>query len=610
MKKTEDQVKEEIKNIIGISVGQHTTFKELGFNWTDLKKIKVEIQNMKKEFNINEKTLLSLEPDGWYFDEKKSCSIIVEAKNSLQKIDSKAINQLKKYILIAKSKYKNVIGVLYNGIENKVFWNFNEYIDENLLGMTIKNKEYYLDIPNNNLIDKNKIYAATKTINDILHFDFLIKNLNHRMIWTACILVAKRFGCNYNIDDSIATIKHKTIETIHKQIEEELKINSKLNKLEETFKLIQYQENVDINKKELFINSINSISENIDSKNWNGEDVMAIFFNEFTRYKGKSENGQVFTPDHITSLMYKITKTNMNDRVLDACCGSGSFLVKAMCNMIKEAGGNKTKKSLEIKRNQLFGIEVDPEIYALACANMLIHKDGKSNINCDNALSQLMGNWIKEKQISKVLMNPPYEQKSKPIAILENVLNNVQRNATCAFLLPNSKLRTNWKKVQKILWTHKLTHIIKLPDIFQNMASTGSVSIFIFNAHQPQNNEEIFTCWIKEDGLVTVKNQGRHDINSIWKNDLEDYWVEAINKKQDIRNNTVKWIKPNEFLEYPDEEIKFEIFHEDFKKTVLERIFFENPDIAKKFEQKSGNNPNGLTQSDWIVYALKNKGEL
>lgn len=609
MKKTEDQVKEEIKNIMGISVGQHTTFKELGFNLIDLETIKVELENFKKDFSLNKKTLLSLAPDGWYFDEKKSCAIIVEAKNSQQKISSN-INQLKKYILIAKSKYKNVIGIIYNGVENKVFWNFNEYHDDNLLEMTIKNKDYYLDIPNNNLIDKHKIYSDTKTINDILHFDFMIKNLNHRMIWTACILVAKRFGCKYDYNDSINVIKQKTIEVLHKQIEEELKINSKLNKLEETFKLIQYQENVDVTKKNLFIKSINSISENIDSKNWNGEDVMAIFFNEFTRYKGKSENGQVFTPDHITSLMYRITKTNMNDIVLDACCGSGSFLVKAMCNMIKEAGGNKTKKALEIKQNQLFGIEMDPEIYALACANMLIHKDGKTNINFDNALSQLMGNWIKQKRITKVLMNPPYEQKSKPIDILENVLNNVQRNATCAFLLPNSKLRTNIKKVEKILLKHKLTHIIKLPDIFQNMASTGVVSIFIFQAHQPQNNEEIFGCWIKEDGLETVKNQGRHDINSIWKNDLEDYWVNSINKKQDIRYNTVKWIKTKDFLEYPDEEVKFDIFHEDFEKTVLERIFFENPDIAKNFEQKSGTNPSGLTQNDWIIYCLKNKGEL
>ena len=66
---------------------------------------------------------------------------------------------------------------------------------------------------------------------------------------------------------------------------------------------------------------------------------MGIFFNEFNRYKKKSEAGQVFTPEHITDFMYKILDVNKDDYILDATCGSGGFLVKAMANMIREAGG-------------------------------------------------------------------------------------------------------------------------------------------------------------------------------------------------------------------------------------------------------------------------------
>ncbi len=72
---------------------------------------------------------------------------------------------------------------------------------------------------------------------------------------------------------------------------------------------------------------------------------MGIFFNEFNRYKGKSENGQVFTPGHITSLMYRLVEANMNDNILDAACGSGAFLTMAMSNMINEAGGFTTTKA-------------------------------------------------------------------------------------------------------------------------------------------------------------------------------------------------------------------------------------------------------------------------
>lgn len=47
--------------------------------------------------------------------------------------------------------------------------------------------------------------------------------------------------------------------------------------------------------------------------------------------------------------MYRLIEVNQNDKVLDAACGSGAFLVKAMCNMMKEAGGINTKRPLKLK---------------------------------------------------------------------------------------------------------------------------------------------------------------------------------------------------------------------------------------------------------------------
>ena len=75
-----------------------------------------------------------------------------------------------------------------------------------------------------------------------------------------------------------------------------------------------------------FIDWVVEISECVNSNEWRGEDVMGIFFNEFNRYKKKSEAGQVFTPEHITDFMYKILDVNKDDYVLDATCGSGGFL--------------------------------------------------------------------------------------------------------------------------------------------------------------------------------------------------------------------------------------------------------------------------------------------
>ena len=49
--------------------------------------------------------------------------------------------------------------------------------------------------------------------------------------------------------------------------------------------------------------------------------------------------------------MYRLIEVNMNDKVLDATCDSGAFLVKFMCNMmIHKNGKTNLVQLLEIKR--------------------------------------------------------------------------------------------------------------------------------------------------------------------------------------------------------------------------------------------------------------------
>lgn len=91
------------------------------------------------------------------------------------------------------SKYKQVVGILYNGIDVRVFLNNSELPDA---APMLQNKTYYLSLFTKNVIDKQRIYNLTKKINDCLHIDFGIKNLYHRMIFTACALVGKKIWCH------------------------------------------------------------------------------------------------------------------------------------------------------------------------------------------------------------------------------------------------------------------------------------------------------------------------------------------------------------------------------------------------------------------------------
>ena len=163
--------------------------------------------------------------------------------------------------------------------------------------------------------------------------------------------------------------------------------------------------------------------------------------------------------------------------------------------------------------------------------------------------------------------------------IVLNVLDNVKKKSVCAFIMPDKKLEKDSKsKVKKLLKNHTLHKIIKLPEkVFSEGVTT---SIFLFIAGEAHNNKEIFACYIEDDGLETVKNQGRQDVKDRWQ-EIEDKWVEIIKKQSG--SDTIQWIKPNEHLSYQMPKPAFEIFEEDFAKTVLDYLLFEQQIDSKQF---------------------------
>ena len=167
--KAEDEVRDADKIALGFNAqepkiqqgtGQLATFNQLGFA------------------GINDR------PDGWYIPENKNAvAILLETKNSNENIESqKCINEIKKNCTILMNNgYSKVVGILHNGNEALGFLN-NEPIE---IPNEIQNKKYYINLVNNQALDKEKIYTITARINNNLHTEFGIKNLYHRMIFTA-----------------------------------------------------------------------------------------------------------------------------------------------------------------------------------------------------------------------------------------------------------------------------------------------------------------------------------------------------------------------------------------------------------------------------------------
>lgn len=581
---TEDQVRSLADSVLGLSgvstsvaksgVGQITTMKQLGFTGDGAPN----------------------KPDGWYLPvDRGAVALVLETKaRNAMAIDSPILRtQVEKYCTTVRTRYDLVIGIVFDGERTRAYVNGKplDVPDE------LQPKEFYFEKLTERPIDKERIYQLTMRINNSLHSDFGIKNLYHRMIFTACALVARRYDAVLVPGMDYSAFHSGILSALNKAIRVDKQQNSKLELLAEVYSEIRMNVSTDDDNPAAvtrltnligdFIDWVTEISGLINSSTWNGEDVMAIFFNEFNRYKKKSESGQVFTPDHVTGFMYKLLGVNKDDRVLDACAGSGSFLVKAMSNMIREAGGVNTTKAKQIKAKQLYGIEFDREIYALACANMLIHKDGKTNLTHMDARTESASDWMKSTHATKVLMNPPYEKKFGCMKIVENVLDSVDRGTLCGFILPDKKLEKTGKgQMSRILRHHRLLKIVKLPEnLFFGIGVTTSV--FVFEAGKAQDGKKFFAANIEEDGLVTVKNKGRHDVYGRWPA-IESYWIDAVERCDDDLHGTGQWIDPAQNLSWQAPEKEFVLSKEDLARTAMDYVMFRRGVDAKAMREKMG----------------------
>jgi type I restriction enzyme M protein len=135
------------------------------------------------------------------------------------------------------------------------------------------------------------------------------------------------------------------------------------------------------------------------------EDVHGRMFESFldATVRGKAL-GQFFTPRDIVNLMVHLADVEVSkdrvETVLDACCGSGGFLISAMSSMLAKAKSlvglsNKEYQYLRdtIVNHSLLGIDAgsDPPIYRIARMNMYLHGDGGTNIYFANSLDKNIG---------------------------------------------------------------------------------------------------------------------------------------------------------------------------------------------------------------------------
>ena len=486
-------------------------------------------------------------------------SILIETKQNLSGKDLKdGIIQLQNYINFENQLTNNqIIAILASTNQDKIFvwYDIAEEISlDNFQKSEKKLKTFneYKNIFFGTKNDKLKVIQNTYNLNEMLHKYGINEKIRSQFVGT-CLLALKN-GLKYeglSATQVVAGIKEKL----------EQLLNNNINKAEKILLLDKnvlnsqdVKELTDEATQEILGTIEKNILPYINEESTQGQDLLNLFFTTFNKYVGKADKNQAFTPDHITQLMCHAININRNSIVLDPCCGSGAFLVRAMTEAMDDCDNNEEKE--KIKLEHIYGIENEDIAFGLSTTNMLIHGDGNSNIIKGSMFDN--SKWITDAKIDTVLMNPPYnatrkqsmpsyvkqwkkDTKTDPSKGLHYVyyIANLLKRGKLAVLLPMQCAIGTTGDIkyfkEKMLEENTLDAVFSLPeDMFYPGASVVACCM-IFNLgvrHDKSPNKETFFGYFKDDGFEKKKNLGRVEKeDNAWKN-IEEKWLKLYRNRE------------------------------------------------------------------------------
>lgn len=515
--------------------------------------------------------------------ENDRLAILVECKNKFSKWKKEKIQkQLQDYVRYEKAySDKKIVAILVetDGDDVWVWYGQSVIIDDEHKKSDesiIKTFEEYENLCFGKVNDKIKVVDSIKILNEKLHSDGVNEKLRSQFVGT-CLLALKN-GLTYK--NVSATIDPNTgnnllpekvvINNIKSILSGLLSKSGDITDLNKAGKLSVLNNKVldDQDIATLTYEEIKDILEFIDSnivpyindKNTAGQDLLNVFFTTFNKYVGKSDKNQAFTPDHICDFMSKAVGVNKNSRVLDPCCGSGAFIVRAMTDAMDDCETELDREN--VKKNQIFGIEYEDGAFGLSSTNMLIHGDGNSNVVQASMFDR--AEWIQDKNINIVLMNPPYnatkkfcdpqytkswdakkkEDPSKGFHFVEWVARHVPSTCKIAVLLPMQAAIGNTGDIKKfkkkMLENYTLDAVFSLPNemFYPGASAIACCMIFDLSQKHERANRDTFFGYFKDDKFIKRKGLGRieqtdQDGNSLWQK-TESEWLDLYKNKREV----------------------------------------------------------------------------
>jgi type I restriction enzyme M protein len=541
----------------------------------------------------------------------KDLLIVIECKADIKKHKSKTLNKYSEYAVDGAllyssylSKEFNVISIAVSGetIKELIVDNFLQIKgDRKYKDLDIKkiyDFENYFDIlkkdSGKEQSDFKKLMEYSKTLNQKLRDDFEFEETYRPLIVSGILLALEDDGfCKaYITKQKPIEIADLLITTIKERLERDNIAEMKKTTMVQSYSFMRTntkiinQKNKDGTPNTLLKDLIREIEENIKPfmQDYRFHDILGLFYNEFLRYaNGDGGLGIVLTPRHITELFTDLAEVNKDSVIVDNCCGTGGFLISAMKKMETQAKGDK-QKIKHIHTKQLIGIENNPKMFCLACSNMMLRGDGKSNIYQQDCY-QVNEDDVKKFKPTIAFLNPPYSKENghKELEFIWNAMSFLEPNSICVAIIPQS-CAMNTKKgnlavKERLLQHHTLKAVMSMPNtLFEDSNKNAVTCVLVFEAGKPHNsNTKTWFGYWKDDGFIKVRPYGRIDYFGKYTNEIRKKWLDSYYNKKEIEGfsilRNVKAI--DEWLVEPYIKTKFvSLTDKDFENTLKEYSTF------------------------------------
>ena len=391
--------------------------------------------------------------------------------------------------------------------------------------------------------DYDALLAFIRGMNARLHVN-KVSERNRALLISAILIALEResFRRSYSLEPNPRAVAGLVVDAVMRELSEAGIERPKLDILKQKFGFLPVDTVLTTKRGEL-ADIIRLIDAEVNSyiRNHQYRDVLGGLYTEFLQYANSDKGlGIVLTPPHIADFFVDLAQVNKESVAYDNCAGAGGFLIHALGRMVEDAGGD-AKKIRSIKESQIYGVELQSEIYPLAVSNMYIHQDGKSNILLGDCFSRKIMDAIKAKKPTVGLLNPPYKSdKKNDIEELEFVFNNLeclQQGGACVAIVPmQCALAASGKTglvKRRLMERHTLEAVFSMPDeLFFNSGVGVVTCVMAFTAHRPHPaGKETYLGYCKDDGFVKRKTTGRSDLHGRWE-EVKREWLDAyVNRR-------------------------------------------------------------------------------